>query len=38
VIDPTNTRHRPELVDPTAYIAPGAVVLGNVTLGAESSV
>jgi carbonic anhydrase/acetyltransferase-like protein (isoleucine patch superfamily) len=29
---------RPELVDPTAYIAPGAVVLGDVTLGAESSV
>jgi carbonic anhydrase/acetyltransferase-like protein (isoleucine patch superfamily) len=37
-IDPKNVRHRPELVDPTAYIAPGAVVLGNVTLGAESSV
>jgi carbonic anhydrase/acetyltransferase-like protein (isoleucine patch superfamily) len=29
---------RPELVDPTAFIAPGAVVLGDVTIGAESSV
>jgi carbonic anhydrase/acetyltransferase-like protein (isoleucine patch superfamily) len=37
-IDPKNVRHRPELVDRAAYIAPGAVVLGNVTLGAESSV
>jgi hypothetical protein len=31
-IDPKNVRFRPELVDPSAYIAPGAVVLGNVTL------
>jgi carbonic anhydrase/acetyltransferase-like protein (isoleucine patch superfamily) len=38
VIDPQNTRHRPELLDPTAYIAPGAVVLGDVTIGADSSV
>jgi len=38
VINPQNTRFRPELVDPTAYIAPGAVLLGNVTLGAEASV
>src|SRR5688500_12446816 len=38
VINSQNTRFRPELVDPTAYIAPGAVVLGNVTLGAEASV
>jgi hypothetical protein len=38
VIDPRNTRHRPELVDPAAFIAPGAVVLGDVTIGAESSV
>lgn len=30
--------HRPELVDPTAFIAPGAVVLGDVTLFAESSI
>jgi carbonic anhydrase/acetyltransferase-like protein (isoleucine patch superfamily) len=28
----------PPKVDPTAYIAPGAVVLGDVTLGAHSSV
>lgn len=26
------------LIDPTAFIAPGAIVLGDVTLGAESSV
>ena len=33
-----NTRFRPELVDPSAFIAPGAVVLGDVVLGPESSV
>jgi carbonic anhydrase/acetyltransferase-like protein (isoleucine patch superfamily) len=33
-----NLRFRPELVDPTVYIAPGAIVLGDVTLSAESSV
>lgn len=33
-----NTRYRPELVDPTAFIAPGAVVVGDVKLGPESSV
>jgi carbonic anhydrase/acetyltransferase-like protein (isoleucine patch superfamily) len=38
MVDPKNVRHRPELVDPTAYIAPTAVVLGDVTIGAESSV
>lgn len=38
MVDPQNTRHRPELVDPTAYIATGAVVLGEVTIGPESSV
>ena len=27
-----------ELVDPTSYIAPGAIVLGDVTIGAESSI
>jgi carbonic anhydrase/acetyltransferase-like protein (isoleucine patch superfamily) len=32
------TRHQPELVDRTAFIAPGAVVIGEVTIGAESSV
>jgi carbonic anhydrase/acetyltransferase-like protein (isoleucine patch superfamily) len=37
-IDSKNTRLRPELIDPAAYIAPGAVVLGDVTIGAESSV
>jgi carbonic anhydrase/acetyltransferase-like protein (isoleucine patch superfamily) len=30
--------HHPELVHPTAFIAPNAVVVGRVTLGAEASV
>lgn len=38
MIDPQNVRHRPELVDKAAWIAPGAVVLGDVTLGAEATV
>jgi carbonic anhydrase/acetyltransferase-like protein (isoleucine patch superfamily) len=33
-----NVRHRPELVDPTAFLAEGAVVVGDVTIGSESSV
>jgi len=33
-----NIRHRPEFVDSSAFIAPGAIVIGNVTIGAESSV
>ena len=33
-----HTTFQAELVDPTAFIAPGAVVLGDVTIGAESSV
>lgn len=33
-----NVRHRPELVDSTAFIAPGAIVIGDVTIGADSSV
>lgn len=32
------TRFCSELVDPTAFIAPTAVVLGDVTIGAEASV
>ena len=32
------TTFQAELVDPTAFIAAGAVVLGDVTIGAESSV
>jgi carbonic anhydrase/acetyltransferase-like protein (isoleucine patch superfamily) len=35
---PENIRFRPELVDRTAYVAPNAVVRGNVTIGARSSV
>ena len=31
-------RPRPEQIDASAYIAPGAVVLGDVTVGAEASV
>jgi carbonic anhydrase/acetyltransferase-like protein (isoleucine patch superfamily) len=33
-----NARFRPELVDASAYIAPTAVVLGDVSIGPESSV
>jgi carbonic anhydrase/acetyltransferase-like protein (isoleucine patch superfamily) len=33
-----NVHHRPELIDPTAFVAPGAIVRGDVTIGAESSV
>jgi len=32
-----NVHHRPDLIDETAFIADGAVVLGDVTIGAESS-
>ncbi len=35
---PDMLHFREELVDPTAWIAPGAVVIGNVTIGAESSI
>jgi carbonic anhydrase/acetyltransferase-like protein (isoleucine patch superfamily) len=38
MVDPRNTRFRPELVDPSAWIAPNATVLGDVTIGAESTV
>jgi carbonic anhydrase/acetyltransferase-like protein (isoleucine patch superfamily) len=37
-IDPLQTRHRPELVHDSAFIAPGAIVVGNVTLAEETSV
>jgi carbonic anhydrase/acetyltransferase-like protein (isoleucine patch superfamily) len=33
-----NATFRPELINPTAFVAPAAVVLGDVTIGAESSV
>jgi carbonic anhydrase/acetyltransferase-like protein (isoleucine patch superfamily) len=32
------TQFRPEQVHPTAFIAPGAIVVGDVTLGEETSV
>lgn len=38
MIDPKNIERRPELMDASAYVAPGAVVLGDVTIGAGSSV
>lgn len=31
-------RFRPELVDPSAFLAPGAVVLGDVTIGPEATI
>jgi len=33
-----STRFRPEQVDPSAFIAPSAVVLGDVTIGPQASV
>lgn len=33
-----DTRFRPELVHPTAWVAPGAVVVGDVTLGEDVGV
>ncbi len=30
--------HRSELVDPSAFVAPGAVVVGDVTIGPQSSI
>lgn len=33
-----NVKFRPEFVDSTAFIAPGAIVVGNVTIGAASSI
>ena len=33
-----NIAFRPELIDPTAFMAPGAVVLGDVRIAAEASV
>ncbi|QDU97735.1 gamma carbonic anhydrase family protein [Lignipirellula cremea] len=32
------TRFHPELLDPTAYVAPGATLVGDVQMAAESSV
>ena len=37
-MDPSRTRFRPELVSPSAYIAPGATVLGDVTVAEEASI
>jgi carbonic anhydrase/acetyltransferase-like protein (isoleucine patch superfamily) len=33
-----NSQYHPELIDDTAFIAPGAVILGDVRIGAQSSV
>ena len=35
---PQRLSFQPERIDPTVYVAPGAQILGNVTIGAESSV
>ncbi|MEO8493519.1 MAG: gamma carbonic anhydrase family protein [Planctomycetota bacterium] len=34
----SQVQFRDDLVAPTAYIAPGAIVLGDVTIGADSSI
>lgn len=36
--DETTCRFRPELVDETVYIAPGAVVVGDITIAPRASV
>jgi carbonic anhydrase/acetyltransferase-like protein (isoleucine patch superfamily) len=33
-----DNQHHPELIDDSAFIAPGAVILGEVRIGAQSSV
>lgn len=33
-----NTRFRPDLIDPSVFIAAGARIVGDVTIGADSSV
>jgi carbonic anhydrase/acetyltransferase-like protein (isoleucine patch superfamily) len=33
-----NVHSRAEFIDPTAFVAPGAVVVGEVTIGAEASI
>jgi carbonic anhydrase/acetyltransferase-like protein (isoleucine patch superfamily) len=38
MIDLKNVVRRPELIAASAYIAPGAVVLGDVTIGERSSI
>jgi carbonic anhydrase/acetyltransferase-like protein (isoleucine patch superfamily) len=38
MIDPKDVQRRQELIDPLAYVAPGAIVLGDVTIGAGSSI
>jgi len=35
---PRNTSFRPEQVDPTVFLAPGSLVVGDVTIGERSSV
>ena len=35
---PLAPHHHPELIHPTAFIAPNAIVVGQVTIGAEVSV
>ena len=35
---PQRPSFQPDQIDPTVYVAPGAQILGNVTIGAESSV
>lgn len=38
MVELKNTRFRAELVEASAYLAPGAIVLGDVTIGADVSV
>jgi carbonic anhydrase/acetyltransferase-like protein (isoleucine patch superfamily) len=38
MVDPSNVVRRPQLIAASAFIAPGAVVLGDVTIGERSSI
>jgi carbonic anhydrase/acetyltransferase-like protein (isoleucine patch superfamily) len=38
MLEPRNVVRRPELINASAYVAPGAVVLGDVTIGEGSSI
>lgn len=37
-LDPNRLRFRPELVDESAFVAPGAMIIGEVHIAAEASV
>jgi carbonic anhydrase/acetyltransferase-like protein (isoleucine patch superfamily) len=38
LMDPKNLRFRPELIEPSVFVAPSATIIGDVSIGPESSV